>query len=99
MGSGGDSHGDLGGVRRCSGLTSGRLLLQAELQRLRSEEEVVLGGQEKERLLEALRALERDLTENQVELQSLQVRGHSVAAQNLHPGLKSDMGDGELRAG
>ena len=67
------------GGRRCNRLTSRCLLHQAELQRLRSEDEVVLGCQEKERLVEALRGMERDLTENQVELQSLQVRGHSIA--------------------
>ena len=54
-----------------AGLTSWCLLCQAELR----------SGQEKERLVEALRGLERGLKENQEELQSLQVRGHNIAPQ------------------
>lgn len=49
---------------------------QVELERLRREEEAALAGREKEQLGQMVQSLEQELSEQQAEVQTLQVRGH-----------------------
>lgn len=66
---------------------------QVELERLRKEEEAVLATQAKEQLGETVHALEKELAEKQVEVQTLQVRGHwiTTSIRTLAP-LKTSSG-------